>query len=255
MIKVVRGLAPEGFQKRASQWRKGFAKARRGDPALSAGRFWSRVRREIQPDGVELCRRFHNKCVFCESRMKHVSNPHIEHYRPKGRKEFERLMFDWDNWLLSCGRCNEKKWTHFPECNGQPCLLNPATEDPAPHLDFLGAIVIGLSQRGDETIRLVALDRSPLLYERAAWLLHVNTLLLLACRADKEEIRKETREHLIWTMQEDAPYSAMTKAYLAAKAPRLAHPDSPHSQVDGTDRMNGIESLVKRYSADIKNLQ
>ena len=255
MIKVARGPAPGGFQKRADQWRKCFAKARRKDPTLSTSRFWSQVRREIQPDGVELCRRFRDKCAFCESRMKHVSNPHIEHYRPKGRKEFEQLMFDWNNWLLSCGRCNEKKWSHFPESNGQPCLLNPAAEDPAPHLDFVGAMVIGLSQRGDETIRLIGLDRSPLVYERASWLLHVNTLLLLACFVVKGQIREESREHLIWAMQEDAPYSAMTKAYLAAKAPKLAHPDFPHPQVGGTDRLNRIESLVEEYSADIAKIQ
>jgi uncharacterized protein (TIGR02646 family) len=202
-----------------------------------------------------LSRRFHGKCAFCESRMRHVSNPHIEHYRPKAQKRFEHLMFAWENWLLSCGRCNEEKWADFPEHAGQPCLIDPTTEDPVEHLDFHEAQVIGISSRGQETIRLVGLDRYPLRNERGSWLVKVNALLLLASRGSDADIKQECREHLIWAMQADAPYSAMTKAYLALRSPKLANPARPHPRIEEADRLGRISELVQKYATDIEKLE
>jgi hypothetical protein len=228
MIQVNRGVAPDGFESRASGWRQRFAEARIIQPKLTASKFWGTVRREIKPDGDELNRRFRGKCAFCESRMRHVSNPHIEHYRPKGQARFENLMFDWENWLLSCGRCNEEKWKDFPEIDGQPQLLDPVNGDPGEHVDFRGAEIIGLTVCGQETIHLIGLDRYPLRNERGQWLSQIDALLLLAVLATDSATKQEAREHLVWAMQIDAPYSAMTKAYLSIKCPKLARPAVPH---------------------------
>lgn len=132
MIKVDRGDAPEGFANRADAWRARFAEERRQKADISASVVWTKVRLEINADAKILAERFHYKCAYCESRPGHVSRPHIEHYRPKGIVRFERKMFDWDNWLSSCGICNEEKWKHFPEHEGNPLLLNPAEEDHLP---------------------------------------------------------------------------------------------------------------------------
>lgn len=166
MIRVTRGPAPAGFTRRARELKRRFADARRIKADLSANAFWSSVRPQLKTDAEELRRRFNGKCAFCESRMEHVSHPHIEHYRPKGRSEFERFMFDWNNWLLTCARCNQSKWIHFPQCGRNPCLLNPAKDDPRTHLEFKRALALGLTRRGRETIRLVGLDCAPLSAER-----------------------------------------------------------------------------------------
>jgi uncharacterized protein (TIGR02646 family) len=223
--------------------------------AISASVFWSSVRNELRADAEELRKRFNGKCAFCESKIEHISYPHIEHYRPKSRPEFERLTFDWNNWLLSCGRCNQSKWVHFPQCGRHPCLLNPVDDDPARHLDFKRALIFGLTRRGRQTIRLVGLERAPLSGERASWLSRIDALLLLATLGQSGEVKTESRQLLIWAMQEDAPYTAMTRSYLRDLAPRLANPIQPHPRIVGTDQMERVRELVEQHAHEIAGIE
>lgn len=255
MIRVTRGAAPAGFGVRAKDWEQRFADDRQKNAKLSASVFWSSVRNEIKADAEELRQRFHGKCAFCEAKMEHVSNPHVEHYRPKARREFERLMFAWDNWLLSCGRCNQVKWAHFPMCGDEACLLNPTADDPRLHLDFQRAVILGSSERGLETIRLVGLHRAPLRSERASWLCRIDSLLLLAAHGHSIHVRTECRNLLIWAMQGDAPYSAMTMAYLCSVAPKLANPLVPHPHVAEADQTERIRELVEAHADEIAQIE
>lgn len=255
MIRVTRGAAPDGFAERAAVWEQRFAAGRREQAKPSASAFWSRVRSEIKADAEELRRRFHGKCAFCEAKMEHVANPHIEHYRLKSRREFERFMFAWDNWLLSCGRCNQSKWAHFPMAGDKPCLLNPAADDPRVHLDFHRAAILDLSPRGLDTIRLLGLARMPLKSERASWLCRIDSLLLLASSSQSAQVRTDSRSHLIWAMQDDAPYSAMTTAYLRTKAPKLANPSVPHPYIAEADRIERIRELIEVHADEIAQIE
>jgi uncharacterized protein (TIGR02646 family) len=213
--------------------------------------YWRRVRRKLRSDADKLREVFEGKCAFCESTMRHVSSPQIEHYRPKSRKEFEDLAFVWENWLLSCGNCNGKKWAHFPICGTVPCLLDPTSDNPAVHIDFAGARPLALTERGHETIRLLGLDRAPLEDEREKWLTLIRALLLLA---KPPSACREARELLIWSMQSDAPYSAMTRRYLHEQAPRLATPKVPHPRIEVTDAVQRICELVVRCCDELQAL-
>jgi len=51
---------------------------------------------------------YKGKCAFCEQK---VEQYHVEHYRPK--KIYYWLAFSWDNLLLSCPTCNQKKDINF----------------------------------------------------------------------------------------------------------------------------------------------
>lgn len=221
MIRVTRDATnrPRGFQTRAQRWRKQFREARARDAGLSASRFWSAVRPALRADAAALAGVFRDKCAFCESRMAHVQHPHIEHYRPKGRREFEKRMFDWDNWLHSCGRCNESKWTHFPISDeGDPCLLDPTADDPDAHLGFVHEHITWTTNRGEETVRLLGLARTPLEDERAQWLMTINLLLLLAVPPTS---LREARDLLVWCAGDSAPWTACVRSYLQTKAPKL----------------------------------
>lgn len=248
MIRVERGPAPDSFATRAVDWYRRFEEARRRNPELTASQFWSSVRAQVRADTQALYTAFHGKCAYCEAKMAHVSSPHVEHYRPKNK--FPDRVFDWQNWLLSCGRCNDKKWAHFPDCDGQPCLLDPTAEDPSMHLDFSGARVLGKTHRGEETIKLVGLNRSPLEDERALWLVKINLLLLLLCCVP--EASAEARELLIWAMQADAPYTAMTRCYLRQKTPRLADPEIHHAPVTLHDPQQRTVGLVEQYAGQLQ---
>ena len=220
MIRVTRDASnrPRGFQRRAKTLSKAFHEARRLDPSLSAAGFWAKVRHDLGEDVDALATVFRGKCAFCESRMAHVSRPHVEHYRPKGRQEFEDRMFDWENWLLSCGRCNESKWMHFPICAGEvPCLIDPTSDEPAEHLGFVNEFISGLTTRGDETVRILGLTRGPLEGERARWLMTIDLLLLLAVGPPP---LREARDLLVWCTCVEAPWTACTRSYLQERAPK-----------------------------------
>ena len=255
MIRINRGEAPDGFANRATAWRARLASYRRQNPAISAAAVWRKVRGDLAADAITLAARFHRKCAYCEARPGHVSHPHIEHYRPKGIIRFEGDMFDWNNWLLSCGICNEEKWKHFPEEDGQPLLLNPAAENPSPHLCFLGPRLRGITRRGKQTVELVELDRQSLRDDRESWLVLVQILLLLLVETEDEEVRRECREHLIWTLQDDAPYTGMTRAYLGEKCPNLANPEIPHLRLIEGDRRERIRELVEQRTPMLKHLE
>lgn len=254
MIHVKRGDPPSEFEARAAEWARRMAEARRRNPALTASKFWQRVRPELRADAAELAKRFHHKCAFCEARIEHVQHPHVEHYRPKGRAEFEARMFDWNNWLLSCGRCNDSKWNHFPDCGDAPCLLDPTVDEPSKHLLFHRQDVEGIGDRGRETVRILGLDRPPLCRERASWLVKLEALLLLAACTTQKRVQSEARRLLIWCLQEDAPFCAMTRAFLSYQAPKLAYPRQPHTYIAEEDGLNRIAQLVAEHREDIRRL-
>ena len=251
MIRVNRGPPAGGFEQRASQLQEKFTRARTKVPGLTAAQFWASVRRDLRNDALELAVRFNLKCAYCESKMRHVMHPHVEHYRPKSQKRFGALMFSWDNWLLSCGICNEEKWADFPEQEGEPMLLDPASEDPRGHIGFRRNLIFASSKRGDETIKLVRLWRRDLERERGFWLLQIDVLLLLAVNGQDPDVRRESRNCLIWAMQDDAPYAAMTRDYLCEVCPALAKPQVPHTTIAGIGVQERIYELVQRYSDDV----
>jgi len=253
MIRVARGPALEGFEQRAHKWEDDYRAAKDLNQELTVSVFWGRIRSHIQDDAAQLFQIFHGKCAFCESHMAHVSSPNVEHYRPKSR--FPELAFRWDNWLLSCGRCNDKKWAHFPDCNSEPCLIDPTEDDPEAHIEFVGYVPMPRTKRGDETIRLIQLDRSPLEEERSWWLACVNGLLVLCVSSDIQEIRQEARLLLVWSMQDEAPYAAMTRCYLREKAPRLASPLHPHPHVVVHEPIQRIQQLVDDLAIDLERLE
>lgn len=66
-----------------------------------------------------LADQYHRKCAFCEQKVEQF---HIEHFRPKD--DYYWLAFSWDNLLLSCPTCNQRKDTDFACTHGQTSLQN-----------------------------------------------------------------------------------------------------------------------------------
>jgi uncharacterized protein (TIGR02646 family) len=111
---------------------------------------------------------FHGKCAYCESQIRHVAYPNVEHYRPRGGPNGNiNLTFVWENLLLACGICNGRQYKSdkFPEvANGGP-LLNPCVDNPDDHLEFeydlntKSAMVTGKTTRGITTEKVMGLNR------------------------------------------------------------------------------------------------
>lgn len=144
----------------------------------------------------------HGKCSFCETKIRPVDTPQVEHYRPKNQLKddpahtgYYWLGHEWNNLLLACPACNKAKSSYFPilgnrvtapgllpdgkldrnRCQPdmpplfeeQPLLINPEFDDPEQHFRFHpDGRIEGLTIRGRESIKRCNLDRKSLDLDR-----------------------------------------------------------------------------------------
>ena len=86
---------------------------------------------------VDLRERFHQKCGYCERRFEPVGElqSSVDHFRPRSR--FPRLVYDWDNWVSSCQRCNFAKADQWPDTGYvDPCAVD-LLERPEERFDYV----------------------------------------------------------------------------------------------------------------------
>lgn len=143
----------------------------KNDPnCLKSGTYkWpSLYRYEEYRNALEICQGA--KCCFCE---KPVAGGEIEHFRPKAAFQqdkghsFERpgyfwLAYRWDNFLISCGECNQRgrKGNRFPvsgirarsphdDLRAENCILiDPSKEDPSVYISFNKDVPVGIDHGG-----------------------------------------------------------------------------------------------------------
>ena len=212
-----------------------------------------------------LVKYFNGKCAYCEADFDAVAFGDVEHFRPKlavtdvpSHRGYYWLAYQPSNLLPSCERCNrQKKGNYFPVVGARaltpkddlsvelPVLLCPWTDEDcgsrSGHLDFeyelvpmagtkspelvFNGNVVGLTERGRESIRIYGLDRPALNRRRAQMQKNgVNAFKLCmgstAARADwaKEWLSGE-KEH------SEAVRSAVTSWWNFSKtdADRLLH--------------------------------
>jgi uncharacterized protein (TIGR02646 family) len=103
------------------------------------------------------------KCAYCEAIIADVAAPNVEHILPKSRRP--ELVVDWQNLTLACPACNSAKGTYYSETAP---LINPYTDDPEEHLDFVGPVITGAlgNDLGIRTAEKLKLMRTPLIFER-----------------------------------------------------------------------------------------
>ncbi len=190
--------------------------------------------------------RQHHKCCFCEH-ICQLSFHDLEHYRPKASANrgpgfpthgYWWLAWTWVNLLFACPACNRSgKNDEFPLGPGSaalnpeqappgqetPALLDPAAEDPVPHIQFRPVTKNGKRQwipfarngsvRGATTIRVLKLDRPDLLdlYE-----MHANDNVLPAITAVQTAIVGGVRAAVqsVWA-DRVLPLLGRTRPYVA----------------------------------------
>jgi uncharacterized protein (TIGR02646 family) len=165
-----------------------------------------------------LWERQRHKCCYCEH-ICQLDYHDLEHYRPKASANrgpgfpthgYWWLAWTWSNLLFACPACNRSgKNDDFPLAAGNavliaeqappgretPLLMDPAAENPIPHIQFRPVTMNGKrrwipfarngSVRGATTIRVLNLDRPDLLelYET-----HANDHVLPAITAVRTAI-------------------------------------------------------------------
>lgn len=187
-----------------------------------------------------------HKCCFCESRVTHVSDGDVEHFRPKAEwlKEdalgnntkvkpgYYYLSYDWSNLMLSCQACNQRsKGNHFPLLNEQirvalshhyncllemPIFINPSLEDPEIHISFYNETPKGLTYRGRKTIEYLSLDRFSLDEARKEKLKDLfalkEALNVVHNFDDKERVRELLQKRVTEIVKKNLQYVAMVKS-------------------------------------------
>ncbi|MGI5135702.1 HNH endonuclease [Streptomyces sp. CA-106110] len=138
-------------------------------PKQRAKQLWKNttVRRQIHPvlrstlakmaPGLE-------RCMYCGDNQ----GTDIDHFEPVRINPLR--TFDWHNHLLACSLCNSHlKRDLFPLAkDGSPLLIDPSSDDPAPHLHLSLAAgeYVHLTDRGEATIKVFGLNRSILVRGR-----------------------------------------------------------------------------------------
>lgn len=163
----------------------------------------------------------YGKCCYCERKRELKRESDLEHYRPKARVAEEAdhpgywwLAYDWSNYLIACKPCNEAhKEDHFPLLNGgrrtfsptdniseeNPVLINPYEENPEDYIAYVweesGNFLVKAvgkddEDRGSKTIRLMQLNRTELLDDRAEALEGLDALATMMKVAEQKGNRR-----------------------------------------------------------------
>lgn len=222
MIRVKRGRAPDVLTRNRAQWLKDLQRARTPEARKQV---LERYRHKEVKDA--LITRFHGKCAYCESFIRHIDYGHIEHYRPKAK--YPKLAFTWSNLVLACGVCNgsEHKGEEFPlKAQGGP-LINPGAEAPAPHLSFEYdpvaklASVRGKTVRGDTTERVLGLNRQDLRTHRSS---HVKRLWFIAQKAATEPEARQLLDDAAASTHEYSVFAQLLRDALLNGTPFASKP-------------------------------
>lgn len=114
------------------------------------------------------------RCAYCESRIGHVSYPHVEHIIPKSRRA--ELAHVWWNLTTACEVCNIAKADYW---DATLAILNPYVDEVESRLVFWGDIVdwvVG-DEQAELTIKKLKLNRFDLADRRRMRLLEVREML------------------------------------------------------------------------------
>jgi uncharacterized protein (TIGR02646 family) len=205
MIKIKRSKKPNILIQKAQEWTKTLLTIQKEND--NAQKKYQST--EIKEALVKMC---HDKCAYCESKVRHVDYGHIEHYRPKSK--YPELTFEWSNLLLACGICNSKayKGDKFPEKKEGGPLINPCKDVPERHFNFYYdfktgiASVFGTTQRGQISEKLLGLNRHELRQYRSEYVRKLYVLIQLSdihpdAKALVEEAKQNNAEYAAFIRQ------------------------------------------------------
>jgi len=151
------------------------------------------------------------KCMYCESKMEHVSYAHVEHIKPKSK--FPELKFVWENLGFSCQVCNTEKGSKYDEATP---FINPYDENPEDHIVFLGFYAYPKqgSQRGKYTINELQLNRAGLIERRKEKIDKFIIMINVAFHTSNKSLHNQAIAELKTEAAKDKEFSAMVKNVL-----------------------------------------
>lgn len=162
----------------------------------------------------ELIKETHGKCVYCESKIKHISSGDIEHILPKNKEARPDLYVEWTNLTLSCEQCNRSgKGTYYDNTNP---LINPYVENPEEHFQAIGPLIYHKlnNERAYITENVLKINRSELVTKRQERISSVEKLLFSWENAQEGKIKDILEDQLRQEYLPDKEYSYIVKYFL-----------------------------------------
>lgn len=199
MIKINKQSEPDILKNNKEQWKR---KLLSGDAA--AHKLYNHP--DIKAALKEECK---HKCMYCESRVSHVSYEHIEHIKPKIK--FPELTFEWLNLGLACPVCNKNKDDYY---DANLSLVNPYQDNPSDHFFFIGPMVYHKpgDLKGEVTEKKLKLNRHDLTDRRIERINSVRELIDRYINISDNNIKTVLKEQIYEEIKEDKEYSANVKS-------------------------------------------
>lgn len=186
----------------------------------------------------------HAKCVFCESKIEHISYGDVEHYRPKGGYQqneddeltqpgYYWLAYYWANLFLSCQICNQRHKknlfpladpdararSHHDDVAGEtPLFIHPVLDNPTEFIGFREEYAFSIDDnvRGTATISGLATNREELVEMRRDRFRDVKLLVDSYVAVPPGTLRDDIEARLRELVAPDAQYSAMNTAAIGS---------------------------------------
>jgi len=152
------------------------------------------------------------RCMWCSG----SESCQVEHFRPK--ELFPHLSMSWDNFLWSCGLCNNHKGVKFPLLSNGLGIINPLEENVWDYffIDQFGNLtekwrvdLNDVDPRAKLTVEVLCLDRDALQQTRQARLRNLRELSTMALESlrtgarSREEVRASLDEWRSAPLQPD----------------------------------------------------
>lgn len=126
MIRLTKGPLPGVLRRHATKWREEYRRrVVEGDESIAKASE-TRYRDSEIKQGV--LAEANEKCIYCESKPRHVSPGDVEHLLPKS--QFPELIVERRNPGFVCSECNRRKGDYFDE--NEPIVIRfPRTPRPS----------------------------------------------------------------------------------------------------------------------------
>lgn len=151
-----------------------------------------------------------SKCMYCESKVEHISDLHIEHIKPKAKDKFPELTYEYDNLGLACPVCNRNKSDTFDVAVP---FINPYVDDPADHFISYGFAI--WAKPGDNRAKLteneIELNRTDLLEARGERLKTIRGLIEAYHLETNATVKASIKKQILKEVDRDKVYSFCCK--------------------------------------------
>ena len=137
MIKLDRGGEPQYLADNKTRWLEELTRAIKSCGGFSKipSAEKEKLIRYYKDNAIKspLVQSSHEKCAYCESIPGETGYPEIDHFKPKSL--YPLTVFDWDNLLPVCKKCNVQKIDHDTV---QEPILDPYKDDPEMVFEYDG---------------------------------------------------------------------------------------------------------------------